>query len=269
MSVRAHCAAAGLTPSSIHPYRSLHGVPAVDIYAKLARTDVTIAEAADQLIRLRAVAGGLSLDDSLVDGVKRQAGIALMTSALDLGAAMGRLNKCDPEHSWVAAHLLHRPQYEHFMRGAFYAGPSSVKEAQDFVRNDRMPKRQGERGLSTITLAQLTEENSAHWQWGSTPRAVLRGTTIDMSGLVHGGKVVVDIYTHGDAIGANKATPEQVCASMNNPLAVSCIALKTLHALSLTSPEREAVEQELDRARMMLGRMGPLSDAELGPISQP
>lgn len=91
----------------------------MDINARLDHTDVTIAEVSDQLIRLRSAAGGLSIDSSIVSGAKCQAAVALLTSALDLGAATARLIKCDPEHSWVAAHTLHRPQFEHFMRGAF------------------------------------------------------------------------------------------------------------------------------------------------------
>ena len=240
----------------------------MDINTALGGTDVTIAEVANQLVRLREAAGGLSLAHSDVRGSKRQAGIALLTSALDLGAAMGRLCKCDPQHGWVAAHLLHRPQFEHFMRGCFFIGPATPAEAEAFVREDRMPMRRGRRGKKApITLAQLTAETSASWGGGAVPSTVLDGTKADMHGLVHGGKVIVDVYTHGDSVGANKATPEQVAASLNNTLVLSCMALQSLMALSDPGEVREAAQSELVRAQRLLERMRPLADAELGSRS--
>lgn len=240
----------------------------MDINAVLGGTDVTITEVANQLIRLREAAGGLSLAQSDVRGAKRQAGTALLTSALDLGAAMGRLCKCDPLHSWVAAHLLQRPQFEQCMRGCFFAGPATIEEAQAFVSEDRMPKRKGPRGkLAPITLARITAETSNHWGGGGVPSEVLEGTKVDMNGLVHGGKVIVDIYTHGDGVGANKATPEEIGASMNNPLVVSCVALQSLLALCDPSEARDAAEVELKEARRLLERMRPLTDVVLGPRS--
>nr|WP_298130715.1 hypothetical protein [uncultured Pseudoxanthomonas sp.] len=240
----------------------------MDINAVLGETDVTIAEVANQLIRLRGAAGGLSLAQSDVRGAKRQAGIALLTSALDLGAAMGRLCKCDPLHSWVAAHLLHRPQFEHFMRGCFFVGPATPDEAEAFVREDRMPIRKAGRGKKTpITLTQITAETSAYWGGGAVPSAVLNGTKSDMHGLVHGGKVIVDVYTHGDSVGANKATPEQVAASLNNALVLSCLALQSLVTLSDPGEASEAAQAQLVHAQRLLAKMRPLADAELGPRS--
>ncbi len=240
----------------------------MDINARLDHTDVTIAEVSGQLIRLRSVAGGLSIDSSIVSGAKCQAAVALLTSALDLGAATARLIKCDPEHSWVAAHTLHRPQFEHFMRGAFFAGPASEEEALAFVGQDRMPRRaDSQNKLSTITLAQLVHETSQHWGGGDAPSELWRGVRSELNSIVHGGKAVVDVYTHGSGVGANKATPEQICSSMNNSLAISCIVLETLLSLSVPSKARDAAEGELDSAKAVLARMRPLMDAVLGPRS--
>lgn len=238
----------------------------MDINEHLGGIDVSIAEMADQLIRLRVVAGGLSLDHSITHPLKLQAGSALLTSSLDLGTAIARLNQSDPEHSWVAAHLLHRPQFEHFMRGAFFAGPATSEEAQTFLDQDRMPRRARETGKwGSMTLAQVVKETSDHWGGGDIPSQVFEGTKVDLHGLVHGGKVIVDIYTHGPALGANKATTEEVCGSMNNPLVVSAIALESLLTLSVRDQAVEGAKRELRRAHALLGRVSPLADKVLGP----
>lgn len=238
----------------------------MDIDAKLLGTDVSISIVAGQLLRLRVAAGGLDLSRACVGPYKRQAAIALLTSALDLGAAIARLNTNDPHHSWVAAHLLHRPQFEHCFRGAFFAGPATDEEARKFVKEDRMPKRTDIKGkASPMTLSQITKSASDHWLGTDWPLKVLEGIKNELHGLVHGGKVIVDVYTHGCGVGADKVTASDVCASMNNSLVVSMAALETLICLSGTSegacPARRAVDASIE----LLERMRPISDSVLGP----
>lgn len=95
----------------------------------------------------------------------------------------------------------------HFAQGRDVAKAASQRELMAFRRTGTMPKR----AKRPIYVAAVAKEAAHHLGWDTAKLlSTVRTHQRDLSGLVHGGKEVLAIYTQHDAWG--DLTP-----SMTNP----------------------------------------------------
>ncbi|MGY8564633.1 hypothetical protein L0938_14565 [Paracidovorax citrulli] len=124
--------------------------------------------------------------------------LPLALAAMDTAEAIYALLLTQPEQYWVAALVMQRSQMEYVLRSAFFAKAASHRELMTFRRTGRMPTR----GNRAIHLADVAEEACQHLGWEKSKLlSTVRAHQRDLSGLVHGGKEVLAIYTQHDAWG--------------------------------------------------------------------
>ena len=122
----------------------------------------------------------------------------LVLAAMDTAEAIYTLLSTHPEEYWVAALVMQRTQMEYVLRSAFFAKAASHKELMSFRKKGKMP----DRGKRTIYIAEVAEEASQHLGWSKDKLlTAVRNHQRDLSGLVHGGKEVLAIYTMHDTWG--------------------------------------------------------------------
>lgn len=122
----------------------------------------------------------------------------LVLAAMDAAEAIYTLLSTHPEEYWVAALIMQRTQMEYVLRSAFFAKAASHKELMNFRKNGKMPNR----GKRAIYIADVAAEACHHLGWDKAKLLeTVKNHQRDLSGVVHGGKEVLAIYTMHDTWG--------------------------------------------------------------------
>lgn len=196
----------------------------------------TRTQAALALVRAtRPVLAGLNIE---VDE-RTATALPLALAAMDTAEAIYALLLQRPEQYWVAALVMQRSQMEYVLRAAFFAKAASHRELMAFRRTGAMPKR----GNRPIHLAAVAEEACQQLGWDrSKLLSTVRAHQRDLSGLVHGGKEVLAIYTQHDEWGDLTVEWHELAHHVDNIAVFVQLALGVAMLLSPLDPEA------LDRA---------------------
>lgn len=159
--------------------------------------------------------------------------VPLAIASMDTADTMAYLLATEPAQRWVQALALQRVQIEYVLRAAFFAGAASEKETEKFRRKGQMPKR-GER---SIYLLEVVREAASNLGW-EVPNlvATVKHHHRDLSGLVHGGKELLAIYTMHDDVGDLTIPWDDLMEALENTAVFSQLALGVLMRFSRLEP---------------------------------
>lgn len=130
--------------------------------------------------------------------------IPLALASMDLAEATFALFVNRTERLWVPAVGLRRLQIEHVMRAAFFAGAATPQEIDRFRRKGKMPKRapttpgrdKGPSKSRPISLRGVVTEACGQLGWDVAKLlSFVEHQHGPLSGMVHGGKEILAIYT--------------------------------------------------------------------------
>lgn len=159
--------------------------------------------------------------------------LPLALAAMDTAEAIYTLLLQQPEQYWVAALVMQRSQMEYVLRAAFFAKAASQRELMAFRRTGTMPKR----GKRPIHVAAVAEEAAHHLGWDTAKLlSTVRTHQRDLSGLVHGGKEVLAIYTQHDAWGDLTVEWSELIHHVDNIAVFVQLALAVSMLLSRLDP---------------------------------
>ncbi|GAB3340389.1 hypothetical protein [Marilutibacter aestuarii] len=182
--------------------------------------------------------------------------LPLVLASMGTAEAIYALLINQPEKSWVAALIMQRAQMEYVLRAAFFAKAANDKEIARFRRKGKMPNR----GKNQIYVADVAKEAAQHLGWDEEKllRAV-KSHYRDLSGLVHGGKEVLAIYTQHDAWGDITIEWDELTHAVDNILVFAQLALGA--AMSLSPLDAEAMDRlvrpSYEAAHAYFGQRGP------------
>ena len=228
---------------------------------ELKEIDAVLRELREQLHKAEAT---VPKDSPL----KFAAGLSLLLSAFDMAISMTTLLLADPSVTWVSAHVLHRPQLEHYIRGMFFLGPASEKEAEVFLTKSELPNRTrvvGEGGRQRelskrITHAEMVAEVVNHFGLPENLNATNAATWDSHNDLVHGGRLITKIYYDENHFGPALVTAENILGMLCNPLATALSAFAMLPEIGFKSLDHENVRELMDRGRNVLTVAGKCLD---------
>jgi len=186
--------------------------------------------------------------------------VPLAVACMDTADTVAFLLEAEPEQRWVQALALQRVQMEYMLRAAFFSGAASEKETAKFRRKGDLPKR----GQSYIYLLQLAREAASALQWND-PKLLetVKHHHRDLSGLVHGGKEVLTIYTQHKDWGDVTVPWDDLIQPLENTAVFAQLALSVLMRLSrLGPPELDAVVRPAyERGMTYFGTRGDAAGA--------
>lgn len=160
--------------------------------------------------------------------------LPLALAAMDTAEAIYALLINQPESFWVSALILQRAQMEYTLRAAFFAGPASLKETERFRRKGKMPNR----GKNQIYMADVAKEAASHLGWDEDHLVrTVKYHYKELSGLVHGGKEVLAIYTMHDTWGDLTLDWDDLIDSVTNILVFVMLDLAVAMSQSPLEPE--------------------------------
>lgn len=160
--------------------------------------------------------------------------VPLALASMDTAATIYKLLAEEPEQMWVAALILQRTQMEYVLRAAFFSKAASHKELMAFRRKGKMPVR----GKRAIYISEVAVEVSEHLGWDKSKLlATVKAHQKDLSGLVHGGKEVLAIYTRHEAWGDLTIEWDELVHHVDNILVFSLLAITVAMSLSPLEPE--------------------------------
>lgn len=201
--------------------------------------------------------------------LKFAAGLSLLLSAFDMAISMTTLLLADPAVTWVSAHVLQRPQFEHYIRGMFFLGPASEEEAEAFLTKSELPARislvgEGSRQREVskqITHAQMVTEVVDHYGLPENLITINAATWKSHNDLVHGGRVITGIYFHDNQFGPADVTADNIVGMLCNPLATALGAFAMLPEIGFKSLQTDKVRELMDRGHKALEVAGRCLDA--------
>lgn len=164
--------------------------------------------------------------------------LALLLASVDQARSLCYLLAMEPQNGWYAALILHRSQFEHFLRGAFFARAASDAELSHFLRKNKLPSRtpdgQTKRALSVNELATIVVDA---YGWESNKlQNTIRNNWGPLSGIVHGGRELLNAYITDEGIGAD-IDPSQLIEIVVNTVATAHMVIGVLMDMSPLSLE--------------------------------
>lgn len=181
--------------------------------------------------------------------------IPLVLASMDTAEAIYTLLSSQPEEYWVAALIMQRTQMEYVLRAAFFAKAASHKELMHFRKKGKMPSR----GKRSIYIVEVAEEASQHLGWDKAQLLkTVRNHQRDLSGVVHGGKEVLAIYTMHDTWGDLTIDWHELIHHVDNIMVFVQLALGVAMYLSPLNPEAmdKAVRPIYEKAHAYFGDQG-------------
>lgn len=185
--------------------------------------------------------------------------LPLVLASMDTAEAIYALLINQPEKSWVAALIMQRAQMEYVLRAAFFARAASERELAIFRRKGKMPKR----GENQIYIASVTNEAAQHLGWDRDRLLrTVKNHYRELSGLVHGGKEVLGIYTMHEEWGNIEIEWDELIGSVDNIMVFVQLGLAVAMSLSPLRPEAldKAVRPAYDAAHNYFGSRSPIDD---------
>lgn len=167
--------------------------------------------------------------------------IPLVLASLDTAGAMYSLLANRPEDYWVPAMAMRRAQMEYVMRAAFFARAANERELVKFRKKGEMPKRAQVAGKGcasqqktrSISLSQVAREASQRLGWDEHLLvSKISSHYKQLSGLVHGGKEVLAIYTMHPEWGVVTIDWELLDDELENSMVFAQLGLAVVMSLS-------------------------------------
>lgn len=149
---------------------------------------------------------------------RNEVALALLLASLDQARTLCYLLATDPINGWYSSLILHRSQIDHFLRGAFFARPATDPELDFFLRKNKLPSRSPPEADKKLTLT--TNEVAAiiveayGWE-GERLINTIRNHWGPLSGIVHGGRELLNAYLSEEGIGAEIDLQELVSIVVN------------------------------------------------------
>lgn len=184
--------------------------------------------------------------------------VPLVLASIDTAEAIYTLLINQPEEYWVAALIMQRTQMEYVLRSAYFAKAASHKELMRFRAKGKMPSR----GKRSIYIAEVAEDASQHLGWDKD--RLLKTVTNhyrELSGVVHGGKEVLGIYTMHDTWGDLTIEWDLLIRHVDNIMVFVQLALGVAMYVSPLDPEAmdKAVRPIYEKAHAYFGDRGPIA----------
>lgn len=183
--------------------------------------------------------------------------IPLVLASMDTAEAICALLINQPEEYWVAALIMQRTQMEYVLRSAYFAKAASHKELMRFRKKGKMPNR----GKRSIYIAEVAEDASQHLGWDKDKLLrTVKNHYKDLSGVVHGGKEVLGIYTMHDTWGDLTIEWDELIRHVDNIMVFVQLALGVAMSHSSLKPEAmdKAVRPIYEKAHAYFGDRGPV-----------
>lgn len=160
--------------------------------------------------------------------------IPLVLASMDTAEAIYSLLTNQPEEYWVAALIMQRAQMEYVLRSAYFAKAASQKELMCFRKKGRMPSR----GKRLIYIAEVAEDASQHLGWEKDKLLKMVASHYKgLSGVVHGGREVLSIYTMHDTWGDLTIDWDELIHHVDNIMVFVQLALGVAMYLSPLDPD--------------------------------
>lgn len=158
-------------------------------------------EASEARAALEANMGGMVQINIPPDSERHRVTFQLLRASMDYGRALLFLLETHPIDLSAVALGLHRSQTEQFLRAVFVQFIADEEQFQDFLREDRGPRRKNEKGkwvaIPLKDLAAEVETTIARIGQDNGPQKLARTVTNSwdpLCGLVHGGKAIRVMY---------------------------------------------------------------------------
>ena len=183
--------------------------------------------------------------------------IPLVLASMDTAEAICALLINQPEEYWVAALIMQRTQMEYVLRSAYFAKAASHKELMRFRKKGKMPNR----GKRSIYITEVAEDASQHLGWDKDKLLrTVKNHYKDLSGVVHGGKEVLGIYTMHDTWGDLTIEWDELIHHVDNIMVFVQLALGVAMSHSSLKPEAmdKAVRPIYEKAHAYFGDRGPV-----------
>lgn len=181
--------------------------------------------------------------------------IPLLLASMDTAEAIYTLLTNQPEEYWVAALIMQRTQMEYVLRSAYFAKAASQKDLMRFRKKGKMPSR----GKRSIYIAEVAEDASQHLGWDKDKLLrTVKNHYKDLSGVVHGGREVLGIYTMHNTWGDLTIEWDELIGHVDNIMVFVQLALGVAMSLSPLEPEAldKAVRPIYGKAHAYLGDRG-------------
>lgn len=183
--------------------------------------------------------------------------IPLVLASMDTAEAIYFLLINQPEDYWVAALIMQRAQMEYVLRSAYFAKAASHKDLMRFRKTGKMPGR----GKRSIFVAEVADEAAQHLGWDKKKLlATVKGHFGQLSGIVHGGKEVLGIYTmHDEAWGDLTIDWDELIMHVDNIMVFVQLALGVAMFFSPLEPEAldKVVRPVYEKAHTFFGDTVP------------
>lgn len=162
--------------------------------------DVSL-EASEARVALEANMSGIARVLIPPDSERHRVAFQLLRASMDCGRALLFLLETHPIDLPAVALGLHRSQTEQFLRAVFIQFIADEEQFQDFLQEDRGPRRKNEKGkwvaIPLKDLAVEVEATIARIGHDNGPQKLAR-TVINswdpLCGLVHGGRAIRAMY---------------------------------------------------------------------------
>jgi hypothetical protein len=184
--------------------------------------------------------------------------IPLVLASMDTAEAIYTLLINQPEEYWVAALVMQRTQMEYVLRSAYFAKAASHKELMGFRKKGKMPNR----GKRSIYIAEVAEDASQHLGWDKDKLLkTVKNHYRELSGVVHGGKEVLGIYTMHDTWGDLTIEWDELIHHVDNIMVFVQLALGVAMVHSPLDPKAmdKAVRPIYEKAHAYFGDRGPVA----------
>ncbi|MGH8216509.1 MAG: hypothetical protein ACREPZ_12570 [Rhodanobacteraceae bacterium] len=183
--------------------------------------------------------------------------IPLVLASMDAAGGIYTLLANQPEEYWVAATVMQRDQMEYVLRSAYFAKAASHKELMRFRKKGKMPNR----GKRSIYMIEVAEAATQHLGWDKDK--LLRMVTNhyrDLSGVVHGGREILSVYTMHDTWGDLTIEWDELIHHVDNIMVFVQLALGVAMYLSPLDAEAidKAVRPTYKKAHSFFGDHGPI-----------
>lgn len=198
----------------------------------------------------------LVLDDLDIKINERTATVVpLVLASMDTAEAIYTLLINHPEEYWVAGLIMQRTQMEYVLRAAYFAKAASHQELMRFRKKGKMPNR----GKRAIYISQVAEDASQHLGWDKDKllKTVLNHQR-ELSGVVHGGKEILGIYTMHDTWGDLTIEWDELIRHVDNIMVFVQLALAVTMYISPLDPEMmdKVVRPIYEKAHAYFGDQG-------------
>lgn len=205
------------------------------------------------------------------DDERHQVSFQLLRASMDYGRALLFLLETHPIDLPAVALGMHRSQIEQFLRAVFVQFIADEEQFQDFLKEDRGPRRKNEKGkwvpIKMEGLAAEVEATIARIGQDDGPQKLARTVTNvwdPLCGLVHGGRAIRALYQDPNGqIGANVPAEILFQATVNAVATANLCVIAALAAVGVGAwDDSELVGRAAaDMSRYMhqrIARMGRL-----------